>query len=393
MEEDARTQHLLSAIRLSIDQMMSPAMAEQLKKKKLSNAALASKLGQVLQIALKCDREQYLETLQAHMQEVENENVQLKKQLLQQKQKYQMKMTQIDDENTNLRRRIRELEDKVQATGWKHEQSGITSQSKIEQRDRVIRIYHKALIKSKTTIHDMSNEISNLKAAFAKLMRMNSRMVNTIQSHLSDLIIASQRQLTTKVQRHTMKRVMPLVEKEKNDKEQMENATEALLKSIWSMSPQGKPHPRIAPLELPVRILEVQSFINSSIADQQKSAVEQMRHELSITLPEVSFTEDPVPEAVTKAVRERVDEREEIYKKQLAESAKREAKIKKKLEKALQQIQRLQERRSPTRITIPDIAEDAEIAQDEWESQKQELDMKMSRLSQSIGRYSISSFE
>jgi chaperonin cofactor prefoldin len=128
--------------------------------------------------------------------------------------------------------------------------------------------------------------------------------------------------------------------------------------------------------------------VSASIADQRGLAIEEVRRELAATLPEISVaTERSLSDAVTSMVADRVSEKETQMLKRIQILEKREQKLNRKLENAMLQLRAL---RSPQKSASPVRAvaamSDIETLKDEWEVQRERLDLRMSELSQGISR-------
>jgi vacuolar-type H+-ATPase subunit I/STV1 len=168
----------------------------------------------------------------------------------------------------------------------------------------------------------------------------------------------------------------------------LKGASQLLLNAVWDISPVKRLAPKIPIDELPRRIAELHSFVSASIEDQKILAIEEVRRELAATLPEISVAgERSLPDAVNAVVAERVSDKETEMLKRIKILEKREQKLNRKLENAMLQLKSV---RTPQKSTSPARAvaamSDLDTLKDEWEVQRERLDLRMSELSQGISR-------
>ena len=385
---DNRLIRLSDVVRTSIDEMMSERMAQQFQKKKISPTNFANRLLQVLDIGLKCEREQYIKELTYKLKAVEKERDDLRRELNDQKRRFAHESTIIETDKATLQRKYQVLDEHYKTLGWRKDQSEMSYQESIQVRDNIIRLQRIAINKTQKLNNYLQNQIRELREIVVSNNKKQTRTLKILKSALSDQFqkIATLNIHLQKQKRKDNIKMSTLITEFKAEKmahDQLKGASQLLLDSIWNISPRRNKPPKFTLEDLPRKISEFHAFVQNSVQDQKEIAIENVKKELSSTLPEISIIgQESVTEAVTAVISDRVAEKEAEFQNQLRAHEKREEKLKRKLQIALSQIQNL---KKPT-LSPPQYrhVDDYDEIKDEWDQQKEILDRKMQELSQGM---------
>lgn len=332
MNEYNREQKLSKIIQVAMQNMLSDRMANLLTKKKINTKVLTTHLIEMLHNTIRCEREQYIETMEAHINFIEMQNEEIKKEMSEQKRRFEITNGQLLKENEYLLKRVDQLEGKLKSLDWKSEVKNATASETISQKNQTINLLKKGMINLQNKIREMSIEMFKLSNAVQKMKKTEHKIF--VKAHkLCNNTFSS---TLTSVQHHNIQRFATILQKQINDNEHYRQACDNLLKTIWNTS--KRPHPSVKAPDLPLRINDVKSFLSTAIFDQRQEAKDEIRTELSISFPELTATQENVSVAVTKLFNEKINEKETIYKEQLEQSRKREDLLKQKLETTLEQI-------------------------------------------------------
>lgn len=383
---DNRLIRLSDVIRTSIDEMMSERMAQQFQKKKISPTNFSNRLLQVLDIGLKCEREQYIKELLQKLKNVEKERDDLQKELNDQKRRFAHESTIIETDKAALQRKYLALDEHYKTLGWRKDQSEMSYQEKIQMRDNIIRLQRIALNQTQKANNLLQNQVRELKELVISNNKKQTRALKALKATLFDQFHQTMGYFIKKQKKRDNLQLKTLLAEYKNEKmahDQLKGASQLLLDSIWNISPRRNKPPKFSLEDLPRKVSEVHNFIQHSVQDQKDIAIENVKKELSSTLPEISIIgQESVTEAVTSVITDRVAEKEAEFLSKLKAHEKREEKLKRKLQIALTQIQSLKKPvMSPPQYRYVD--EYKEI-KDDWDQQKELLDKKMQELSQGI---------
>lgn len=389
-----RIVRLSTTIRTSVEEMLSEKMASQFRKRKISTATFSKSLFEILDVALKCEREQYIKEQEAEIARLKKENYELQRNLQDERRKFAHENSLISTDNADLLKRYESLDGQYKALGWKKEQKDLTYQEQLQQKDRYINQLRAALRSSQSNNRQMIIELRNIHEFITNSTRKNARALKTMKKIISERMGITITRAVTKQKKKDEKYISTLSTQYKTEKmshDQLKGASQLLLDSVWNISPKGKTMPKVPIDDLPRRISEVHSFISNSIEDQKLLAVDEVKKELSHSLPEISMVEENVSQAVSTVVTERIAEKEAEFQLQLQQSQKRENKLRKRLEKALSQIHKIQQQKvmSPKPTSL-DFLEDVDELKDDWELRKRQLDMKMSELEKGMSSFSQS---
>ncbi|KAK8842820.1 hypothetical protein M9Y10_025686 [Tritrichomonas musculus] len=383
---DNRLIRLSDVIRTSIDEMMSERMAQQFQKKKISPTNFSNRLLQVLDIGLKCEREQYIKELLQKLKNVEKERDDLQKELNDQKRRFAHESTIIETDKAALQRKYLALDEHYKTLGWRKDQSEMSYQEKIQMRDNIIRLQRIALNQTQKANNLLQNQVRELKELVISNNKKQTKALKALKATLFDQFHQTMGYFIKKQKKRDNLQLKTLLAEYKNEKmahDQLKGASQLLLDSIWNISPRRNKPPKFSLEDLPRKVSEVHNFIQHSVQDQKDIAIENVKKELSSTLPEISIIgQESVTEAVTSVITDRVAEKEAEFLSKLKAHEKREEKLKRKLQIALTQIQSLKKPvMSPPQYRYVD--EYKEI-KDDWDQQKELLDKKMQELSQGI---------
>ncbi|OHT01052.1 paramyosin [Tritrichomonas foetus] len=384
--DENRVLRLANVIRTSVDEMMCEKMAVQFQKKKISPTLFSNRLLQVLEIGLKCEREQYIREISEKLHKVEQERDQLKKELANEKRRWAHENTIISTDKAFIQRRYETLDEHYKVLGWRKDMTESSLQEQIQIRDKIINLQRIAINKTQKCNNYLKSEIKELNDQIVKNTKIQMRALKTLKNSLFEQFHASLTYFIRKQKKKDYRHVQIVTTELKAEKmahDQLKGASQLLLDSVWNISPRRRREPKVTLEELPRRISEVHTFIQNSVEDQKEIAIEAVKKDLSTTLPEISVVgEESVIDAVSTVISDRAAEKEAEFQSKLRAADKREEKLKKKLQSALIQIQNL---KKPA-ITPPQYryVDEFQEIKDDWDQQKEILDMRMRELSQGM---------
>lgn len=379
---------LSDVIRTSIDEMMSDKMAQQFQKKRLSPTAFANRLLTVLDIGLKCEREQYIKELQTKITKLENEKSQLLNELANEKRRFAHENSIISTDKAVLQRRYDTLDEHYKALGWRKDQKEMTYNQGLQMRDNIIRLQHIAIKQAHKSNIELRDELRDLRAAVASNNRKQVKFIHALKDILFDQFQTNLNYFLKKQKKKDTRELQILAKEfqvEKMQHDQLKGASQLLLDSIWTISPKHNKPPKCTLEELPRNLSEVNTFIQRSVQDQKDIAIENVKRELSLSLPEISIIGDEtVTQAVSTVLSDRIAEKEAEFQSKIKAAEKREEKLRKKLQIAISQIQNM---KKPT-LSPPQYryVDEYKEMKDDWDEQKEKLDMKMRELSEGMSR-------
>ena len=390
LQTDFRLLRLSNVIRTAISEMLSDRMALKFQTKKISSTEFSKRLFEILEVALKCDREQYVNELTEKLQKMTQERDEALRQLQKEKRLRAQESTIMESDNAALQKKYDDLDGHYKTLGWRKDQKEITYQEQIQIRDNTIRIMRKALNLSLSANRQFRNELEEIKGTVKRMVKGSVRMIRSAKPGIAERANARVIKEVNKQRKRDGTQLSSLAAQLKAERmahDQLKGASQLLLDSVWNISPRRKGTPKVSIDELPRKISEVHSFLTASVEDQKSVAIEEVKKELSMTMPEITTVGDEsVSEAVSNVISERVAEKEAEMATKVKAVEKREQRLRKKLELALSQIQTM--KRSTPRIqkVTKSLAamDDIDGLNDDWEQQRRELDMKMSELSRGM---------
>ena len=383
---DNRLIRLSDVIKTSIDEMMSEHMAKQFQKKKISPTNFANRLLQVLDIGLKCEREQYIKEITFKLKAVEKERDDLRKELDAQKRRFAHESTIIETDRAALQRKYQVLDEHYKTLGWRKDLKESSYQECIQERDNIIRLQRIAINQTQKVNNLLQNQIRDMRELIISNNKKQTRALRALRSALYDQFHKSLSYFLKKQKKRDNLQLKTLLTEYKVEKmahEQLKGASQLLLDSIWNISPRSNKPPKFTLEDLPRKVSEFHTFVQNSIQDQKDIAIENVKKELSSTLPEISIIgQESVTEAVSTVISDRIAEKEAEFQSKLRAHEKREDKLKRKLQVALSQIQNLKKPIiSPPQYRYVDEYKELK---DDWDQQKELLDQKMQQLSQGM---------
>ena len=390
LQTDFRLLRLSNVIRTAISEMLSDRMALKFQQKKITSTEFSKRLFEILEVALKCDREQYITELTEKLQKMTNERDEALRQLQKEKRLRAQESTIMESDNAALQKKYDALDGHYKSLGWRKDQKEISYQEQIQLRDNTIRIMRKALTLSLSSTRQLRNELDDIKGTVKRMVKGSIRLLRNAKPGIADRANARVIKEVNKQKKRDSLQLSSLAAELKSERmahDQLKGASQLLLDSVWNISPRRKGTPKVSIDELPRKIADVHSFMAASVEDQKSVAVEEVKRELSAAMPEMTLVGDEsVSDAVSLAISERVAEKEAEMAAKIKTVEKREQKLRKKLELALSQIQTMKKatpriHKSTRSFTVMDALDDMK---DDWERQSRQLDMKMSELSRGM---------
>ena len=386
IREEARILRLSNVIRTSIDEMMSEKMAQQFAKKQISANAFTKRLLQVLEFGLKCEREQYIKDLLDKIKSLEKEKENLKSELASEKRRFAHENTIISTDKAYIQKKYETLDENYKVLGWRKDRKENTYQEQISIRDRIIHLQRMAINQTVKSNNYMKMEIKELRDQVTQNHRNMMKLLRATKANVyykfQDVLNRSVKKQKKKDYIH-FQTLSTEYKAEKMAHDQLKGASQLLLDSVWNISPKRRRQPKVSLEELPRKISEVNQFIQDSVDDQKEIAVENVKKDLSASLPEMSILGNTsVTDAVSTVITDRVAEKEAEFQNKMREANRREDKLRRKLQNALAQIQNLKQ----PKLTPPQYryVEEFQDIKDDWDEQKSILDKRMQELSQGM---------
>jgi hypothetical protein len=390
-ETDDRLIRLSTVIQTSIAQMLSEKMARQLKKKSLAPAAFANKLFDILESALKGEQEATIHRLNAKVESLYREKESVQQELATERRRFAHENSMVASDSAELHRRYDELDGHYRSLGWRRDQREQRYQAAVQERDHAIRLLRQGLIGIQAANRWLTAELRALRDFVARVAKQERRLMGSARAMLAARVQAEVGRAVAKERKKAERKLAVAATELRSEKlslDQLRGASQLLLDSVWHISPRGGRVPPIAVEDIPRRIAEVHSHISQSVEDQRKLALEDARRALAADLPELNaHGGDALATAVASAVSERVAEREDALRESLRLAEARERKLRRKLARALAEVHSFA---APATMESPvrgDVALDGlEQLRNNWVAQRQQLDLKMSELSSTLGR-------
>jgi hypothetical protein len=388
-ETDDRLIRLSTVLQTSVAQMLSEKMARQFKKKNITPATFSKRLFDILESGLKSEQEATIHRLTSKVESLYREKETMQQELATERRRFAHENSIIVSDTTELQRKYNELDGHYKSLGWRRDQREQNYQSQIQSRERVIRLLRKGLLKVQTVNRYLTDELRNLREFVTRFAKQELRLMRSAHELLATRIQMEITQTITKQKKKGNRRFAVLETEFRSEKlalDQLRGASQLLLDSVWHLSSRGKKVIQIPVEEIPRRIAEVHSHIRQSIEDQKQIAIEEVRRELSMHLPEIEgFRNRSLTEAVISVFSERLTEKENELTVDLKAAQNRERKMKRKLESVLSQVQSITtpvKLESPVRKVVE--LEGIEELRDDWEIQRKQLDLKMSELTRGM---------
>jgi hypothetical protein len=374
LEGSDRYDGVVEYLRSSVNKLLSGSPFVAGKKHKIDPSTVSSRLVDVLKSVLSSERERDLDALITKLDGMMAERARLQGERNQIRETTQREADKYLQENSRLQQEHARLEEELRRIEEDHESKRQIYREQLSHKKAELNQFRSIAAVAQTAQRSLADEVEVLRQTALKMHRNQVRYCRKARDLCVDqlnLTIASERKRLKDEQADKLSRLETILQKERVEYEKNQRQCQQLLEAIWSMR-KGQPHPNITAADFPERIPELKAFVDSALDWHQKSAVQELKLEITRAIPDLDFGNDSVLIAVQKYIARKVAEKEDEYERELQRESQTETRLRERMKESVVKMERIE------KLTVEDdYMADFEQLKSEWDLQKRQLDQKM----------------
>lgn len=385
MDQDESGQILediISFLQKTINQMVSRKMILQNNDQNISPNHLSRKLIQVLKNSLSSEREQYLQRLLLKLFQLSNDNLDLKEEYDKIVRSNKRDLHKIRSENEEMERQYLVLQNQIQAfESNKKTKKELHYHIELQKKQNALDNLQTLFDKAETVQYNLKKQLTNIKIAMSRLQRGQIKMIQEAKSMCLQQMqnsLQGMKEYQKNKQSAQIAKLSRSIQKASNENHQLHKTCESMLNSIWTLTPEGEPHPDIHSKDMKSRISEVCAFIDRCVEIEKDKQEKQLKSEVNRLIPDIQFNDyQPISDSIEIYIRQKISAKEKNFQEILKKGEEEEKKLREKLESARAQIKKLQ---SSSQSDAFSFDEQLNQQSTDWNQQKMKLDQALSEL-------------
>lgn len=385
MDQDESGQILediISFLQKTINQMVSRKMILQNNDQNISPNHLSRKLIQVLKNSLSSEREQYLQRLLLKLFQLSNDNLDLKEEYDKIVRSNKRDLHKIRSENEEMERQYLVLQNQIQAfESNKKTKKELHYHIELQKKQNALDNLQTLFDKAETVQYNLKKQLTNIKIAMSRLQRGQIKMIQEAKSMCLQQMqnsLQGMKEYQKNKQSAQIAKLSRSIQKASNENHQLHKTCESMLNSIWTLTPEGEPHPDIHSKDMKNRISEVCAFIDRCVEIEKDKQEKQLKSEVNRLIPDIQFNDyQPISDSIEIYIRQKISAKEKNFQEILKKGEEEEKKLREKLESARAQIKKLQ---SSSQSDAFSFDEQLNQQSTDWNQQKMKLDQALSEL-------------
>lgn len=385
MDQDESGQILediISFLQKTINQMVSRKMILQNNDQNISPNHLSRKLIQVLKNSLSSEREQYLQRLLLKLFQLSNDNLDLKEEYDKYVRSNKRDLHKIRSENEEMERQYLVLQNQIQAfESNKKTKKELHYHIELQKKQNALDNLQTLFDKAETVQYNLKKQLTNIKIAMSRLQRGQIKMIQEAKSMCLQQMqnsLQGMKEYQKNKQSAQIAKLSRSIQKASNENHQLHKTCESMLNSIWTLTPEGEPHPDIHSKDMKSRISEVCAFIDRCVEIEKDKQEKQLKSEVNRLIPDIQFNDyQPISDSIEIYIRQKISAKEKNFQEILKKGEEEEKKLREKLESARAQIKKLQ---SSSQSDAFSFDEQLNQQSTDWNQQKMKLDQALSEL-------------
>ena len=372
---------LIAFLQSTVDKMISNKLILQGNDSKISSDQLSRKLIKVLQSSLSSEREQYLSKLLTKLFKLTSDHSDLKDEYEKIVRNNRREAHKIRAENEEMERQYEDLQVQLQNYENKKSKKDMDCHMLLQKKQEALENLHLILDKAESTQYVLKKQLSSIKIAISRLQRGQAKMIQEARTMCTQEVkqsLNSIKQNQNSEQTAKSNRLNVAIQKAIDENKQLCKTCDAMLETVWTLTPEGESHPMITSKDFRNRVNEVCDFIDRSVDVKKAKEEKVLKDEIKKLIPDMKFsTHKSIQDTVNTYIQKQISLKEENYQKIIAEGLEKEKRLREKIEKARIKIQKLQSASQGEGFSFD---ESLIRHTEDWDNQKKKLDKTLSEL-------------
>ena len=201
------------------------------------------------------------------------------------------------------------LQNQIQAfeSNSKKQKKELRYHVELQKKQNALDNLHSLLDTAETTQYALKKQLTSIRIAISRLQRGQIKMIQEAKSMCLQQMqesLQGMKEYQKNKQSDQIAKLSRAIQKATNENHQLHKTCESMLNSIWTLTPEGEPHPDIHSKEMKSRIGEVCAFIDRCVEVEKEKQESNLKNEVKRLIPDIQFNDyQPISDSVQIYIR------------------------------------------------------------------------------------------